>query len=41
LRLNGREKPLRRLVYVIVAVLLTSCVPIGVRVQNIFAPWLG
>jgi hypothetical protein len=28
------------LVYAALALLLSGCVPIGVRVQNIFAPWL-
>jgi hypothetical protein len=28
--------PVRRLVYVTLVLLLTACVPIGVRVQNLF-----
>jgi len=35
------EYAVRRLIYIAIAVLLTSCVPIGVRVQNMFAFWTG
>lgn len=32
---------MRKLVYAGIVLLLTSCVPIGVRVQNMLAMWTG
>jgi hypothetical protein len=31
----------RKLIYVALVLLLTGCVPIGVRVQNMLALWRG
>ena len=31
----------RNLVYIAIVLLLTSCVPIGIRVQNMLALWTG
>jgi hypothetical protein len=32
---------MRKFVYVALVLLLTGCVPIGVRVQNMLAMWTG
>ena len=36
-----RVEQVRNLVYLGMALLLTGCVPIGVRVQNMIALWAG
>jgi len=38
---SARSPLVRKLVYVGIVLLLTSCVPIGVRVQNMLAMWTG
>jgi hypothetical protein len=39
--LAGRGRSLRPLVYAAALLLLSGCVPIGVRVQNMLALWSG